>query len=151
MPHTTASQHLANGGNRLLAVLPTPVRERFVADLDPVRMGFREVIYESERPIPYVYFPQDGVFSVITVVDEHGAVEVATVGNEGFVGLPVLLGGQSTTRPLAACGIRSYGDSPAPTDTGVVEHAAWCPAGFSLEGRGCTSRPRFHPSPPGSH
>lgn len=96
MSHTTARHHQANGGNRLLAVLPTPVRNRLVADLDPVRLGFKEVIYESERPISYVYFPQDGVFSVLTDVDEHGAVEVATVGNEGFIGLPVFLGGQST-------------------------------------------------------
>ena len=36
-------------------------------------------------------FPLDGVFSLVTVMDDRRAVAVATVGNEGFVGLPVFL------------------------------------------------------------
>src|SRR5439155_17632327 len=41
-------------------------------------------------------FPVDGVLSILTVLDVGGPVEIATVGNEGMLGLPVFLGGSST-------------------------------------------------------
>lgn len=96
MPPTTAHEYERRGENRLLAVLPADVSERLFQDLDPVRLGFRELVYDSNQALAYVYFPLDGVFSVVTLLDEeNGPVEVATVGSEGFLGLPVLLGGDS--------------------------------------------------------
>ena len=77
--------------NRLLSRLPAEVRGRLLDDVDPVRPAFRQAIYEPDRPLPYVYFPVDAVFSILTVLEEGGAVEVATVGNEGMLGLPVFL------------------------------------------------------------
>lgn len=96
MPGSTAHENQSSGENRLLAGLPVAVRGRVIQDLDPVRLGFKEPVYESERPIPYVYFPIDAVISILTVLGENGPVEVATVGNEGIAGLPVFLGGEST-------------------------------------------------------
>jgi CRP-like cAMP-binding protein len=96
MPDGTAHSYEPRRENRLLAVLPAEVRDGLLRDLDPVRLGFKEAVYESDRPMLYVYFPLDGVFSVLTILEENGPVEVATVGNEGIVGLPVFLGGEST-------------------------------------------------------
>jgi CRP-like cAMP-binding protein len=91
MPASTTDQPEQRGQNRLLSRLPADVRGRLLDDIDPVRPVFKEAIYEPDRPLPYVYFPVDAVFSLLTVLDEGGAVEVATVGNEGMLGLPVFL------------------------------------------------------------
>jgi CRP-like cAMP-binding protein len=96
MPESWTHEYQAQGENRLLQRLPVGMRERLVEDLDPIRMGFKEPVYESDRPIQYVYFPLDSVLSVVTIMDENGPIEIATVGNEGLVGLPVFLGGGST-------------------------------------------------------
>lgn len=53
---------------------------------------YRKSLYEASRPIDHVYFPVDGVASlVITTADGAGA-EVGTIGSEGLVGLPICLG-----------------------------------------------------------
>ena len=93
---STADEHHPRGGNQLLARLPSDVRERLLRDLDPVRLGFKEVLHEVHQPILYVHFPIDGVLSLLTVLEEGGPVEVATVGNEGLLGLPVFLDAEST-------------------------------------------------------
>jgi CRP-like cAMP-binding protein len=40
----------------------------------------------------HVYFPTSGMCSVVAVTDDGKVVETATVGNEGMIGIPVLLG-----------------------------------------------------------
>jgi CRP-like cAMP-binding protein len=82
-------------GNRLLAALPREDYERLLPDLEPVTFGIKEVVYEPNGPILYVYFPISGVFSMVTMMADGAAVENATVGNEGMVGLPVFLGAET--------------------------------------------------------
>lgn len=95
MGTSTADEHERRCENRLLSHLPADVRGRLMDDLDPVRPAFREPVYEPDRPLRYVYFSLDAVFSILTVLEEGGSVEVATVGNEGMVGLPVFLHAES--------------------------------------------------------
>ena len=40
----------------------------------------------------HVYFPTGGVCSVVSISERGKIIETATVGNEGMIGLPVLLG-----------------------------------------------------------
>lgn len=89
-------------GNRLLAALPDPDRQRLLAHTEPLEMTLRQPVYEPGRPIEHVYFPIDAVLSVLAVMDNGQAVEVATVGHEGMVGVPVFLG-VSTSPGLAFC------------------------------------------------
>jgi CRP-like cAMP-binding protein len=78
--------------NRLLSLLSDNDYERLRPHLSPVVLDYRKSLYEASRPIEHVYFPIDGVASlVITTSDGHGA-EVGTIGNEGLVGLPICLG-----------------------------------------------------------
>jgi CRP-like cAMP-binding protein len=63
----------------------------------------RDVIYEIGEPVEMVLFPTDGVFSLVTVMDDGRSVEVGTVGREGFVGVPVLLEGSFTSEHMAFC------------------------------------------------
>lgn len=78
--------------NRLLSLLPDDTYERLRPHLSPVVFDYKKSLYEASRPIEDVYFPVDGVASlVITTSDGRGA-EVGTIGNEGLVGLPICLG-----------------------------------------------------------
>ena len=83
------------GHNRILAALPREVIDRLRPQLGPVALGFKQVLYEPNQPISHVYFPCSGVMSMITILDDDTMIEVATVGNEGFVGVPIFLGATS--------------------------------------------------------
>ena len=73
--------------NRLLAALPRAEYLRVVANLEPVTLAFGEVLYEPGDAIRHVYFPNDSLVSLLTVVDRRLALEVGMVGYEGMVGL----------------------------------------------------------------
>jgi CRP-like cAMP-binding protein len=47
-------------------------------------------------PIPYVWFIERGVASVIRAMQDGTLIEVSVIGNEGMVGLPVFLGAERT-------------------------------------------------------
>jgi CRP-like cAMP-binding protein len=82
--------------NAILAALPAGELDRLRQDLEVVDAQIREQVYEPGGPIPEVYFPLASVFSMVGMADERVLVEVATVGREGMVGLPVFLGAAST-------------------------------------------------------
>lgn len=88
------------GENRLLQALPRREYQRLLPDLEPVSLAAGQSIYEPNQAIPHVYFVQSGVISLVSRMEDRTVVEVATVGNEGMVGLPVFLG--SDTIPLQA-------------------------------------------------
>lgn len=78
--------------NRILQALPDEDFRRIEQHLEPVQMRLREPLLEAYKPIEHVYFVESGVVSLITDVEPDTAIEVATIGNEGFVGTPVMLG-----------------------------------------------------------
>jgi len=59
--------------------------------LTPVRLRLKEILVEPNEPITHVWFMREGVASLIATEQEGGDVEVGTAGNEGLVGIPVLL------------------------------------------------------------
>ena len=83
--------------NRLIAALPSADRQRLLEALQPVSLTVSQPLYEAGEPIKFVYFPLSGVNSIISIVTDGDTVEVATVGNEGMVGIPVFLGGRSAS------------------------------------------------------
>ena len=78
--------------NRLLSSLPADVYETILPDLKAVPLKFRLSLHEPDDQMPYVYFPNTGVISMLTVMEDGVAVEIATIGNEGMVDLFVFLG-----------------------------------------------------------
>jgi CRP-like cAMP-binding protein len=77
--------------NRLLAHLtctPDALFER--SQVVPLRL--RQVLFDIDRPITHVYFPLTGIVSVVGADLSASAVETATIGREGFVGIPIILG-----------------------------------------------------------
>ncbi|WP_193200445.1 Crp/Fnr family transcriptional regulator [Nostoc sp. MG11] len=83
--------------NRLLAALPDSEYERLVPHLKLVSLPLEQVIYEAGEPITHVYFPHRSVISIVTTMEDGSTVEVGVVSNEGMVGIPIILGGNTTT------------------------------------------------------
>ncbi len=81
--------------NRLLALLPPDDYKRLRPRLKPVALEAKHVLYEARSPIYHAYFPSRGVVSALNVMEDGRAIEVATVGNEGMVGLPLLVGART--------------------------------------------------------
>jgi CRP-like cAMP-binding protein len=84
-------QDEAPSRNRILAALPQAEFDRVLSDLEPFALPLNTVLYEANSPITHVYFPTSGCVSMVNALDD-GAVEVGTIGFEGWAGLPLLLG-----------------------------------------------------------
>jgi CRP-like cAMP-binding protein len=78
--------------NRLLAALPAGEYRDLLAGVEPVELACGDVLHEPGQPIRHVYFPVDGLVSLLTTVEGHRALEVGLVGREGMVGISVALG-----------------------------------------------------------
>jgi CRP-like cAMP-binding protein len=82
--------------NRLLAALPATDLLRLLPHLERVLLPLGAVIYESGGEQAHVYFPASGIVSLLYVMKDGAAAEIAVVGNEGVVGIALFMGGQTT-------------------------------------------------------
>ena len=78
--------------NRLLAALPAEDLARLRPRLERVELGVRQIVQVPDEPITAVYFPESGWISMLALLVDGNSAEVGTVGFEGMVGLPLLLG-----------------------------------------------------------
>ena len=90
------------GANRLLDALPAAENERLMPLLKPVFIDVRTVLFEPGETILAVDFPVNCVVSLVTPLGDGAAVEVATVGNEGIVGVPVMVGSSLAVRAICS-------------------------------------------------
>ena len=79
--------------NRLLDLLPNGERTNMLAHMQPRSIVPHELIQPPGQPIRTVYFPLSGVVSLMTPLGDGSAIETATVGREGMVGVGAFLGG----------------------------------------------------------
>jgi CRP-like cAMP-binding protein len=86
-----ATSHQSDS-NRLLSSLPPKDRARIEQQLEPLTLNYRQVLYRARQDISHVYFLDSGVASLVNTMKDGKATEVGTVGNEGIVGVPILLG-----------------------------------------------------------
>jgi CRP-like cAMP-binding protein len=77
--------------NRILALLPPDEYAALLEQLELVQLESRQLVFDVDRPIEHVYFPEACVVSIVGVMSDGTAVETATIGNEGMAGLPVFL------------------------------------------------------------
>src|SRR5260370_36192387 len=82
--------------NRILSALPAEEYKRLLPNLRLVTLEYKQVLYEPNNPIRYVYFPNDGVICLLSTVIKRTAVEIGLLGNEGMLGIPIFLGTNST-------------------------------------------------------
>jgi CRP-like cAMP-binding protein len=68
--------------------LPPDTLARLLAELMPVRLTAKRVLFEPGQPITTVYFPLTAVVSVLTLVQGKPVAGAALVGREGIAELP---------------------------------------------------------------
>src|SRR5450631_3710494 len=86
--------------NHLLASLGADIQSRLFPHLELVSLSLGQILYRSGEALYYVYFPTDSIVSLLYVMDKGGTAEISVVGNEGLIGVPVFMGGE--TRPNQA-------------------------------------------------
>lgn len=82
--------------NAILRQLPEAEFARLHRHAEVVEAPTGQQLYTPGEPITEVYFPLSAVYSVVAIADHRVTVEVATVGHEGMVGIPVFLGANSS-------------------------------------------------------
>ena len=78
--------------NRLLGLLPRKDYARLRPHLHRISLEYRQSLYQANKPLEFVYFIETGVGSLVNTMSNAQAAEVGAIGNEGVVGLPLLLG-----------------------------------------------------------
>lgn len=89
---TTTRERSLAPANRLLGLLPATDYKRLHPHLERIPLTYRQSLYRARQPLRYVYFIETGVGSLVNTMANGEAAEVGTIGNEGIVGLPLLLG-----------------------------------------------------------
>lgn len=84
-------------GNRLLAVLAPEERDRLLRGAKSEPVEAHQVLYTAGREISHVYFPVTGMISLVVKMTDANDVEAMTIGNEGLIGIAVILGVASST------------------------------------------------------
>jgi len=77
--------------NRLLAALPRQEYERLAPHLEPAHLPRGKTIALTGDTLRHAYFPANGMISLLSTSEGGEAIEVAMVGSEGFVGVPIIL------------------------------------------------------------
>jgi len=77
--------------NRVLGTLPDEELIRIAPHLIEVKFEKDEIIYLSDDLIDYVYLVESGLVSLLSTTESGATIEVAMIGREGIVGLPVIL------------------------------------------------------------
>ncbi len=105
-PGTGSEQSLAlqAARNNILAKLPSSELAALLALSTRVECNLREVMVPNGAKINHVYFPLTGMISLVTQLKDGTSLESMTVGCEGFSGLPVFHGVE-TSRTMAMCQI----------------------------------------------
>src|SRR6185437_13036102 len=87
--------------NEILLGLSADCSE-LLSKLEYVRLKVHSVLFETGDSLKSVYFGNSGMISILSVFPDGKSVEVGLVGKEGFVGLPLLVGFQtSSTRAVS--------------------------------------------------
>ena len=83
--------------NHLLDALLKSEFDRLSPNLEHVALPLGKVLYESGGTLDHVYFPTTSIISLLYVMENGAAAEIAVVGNEGILGISLFMGGETTS------------------------------------------------------
>jgi hypothetical protein len=67
--------------------------------LEFVELASHRVLHEAGGKLEFVYFPNQGLVSLVVAMKDGKTAEAGIVGNEGFTGIPAAVGlGRSPSR-----------------------------------------------------
>jgi hypothetical protein len=78
--------------NQFLLKLPKEPREYLLDNATRIDIGVNQILQKKDVAIENVYFPEDCILSLVISMPDERTVEVATVGQEGVLGLSVFWG-----------------------------------------------------------
>jgi CRP-like cAMP-binding protein len=100
-PDLTTSKPSHNG---LLAALPLSARQRLAPELECVELPAHHVLFEADSALTHAFFPTTAIISLLQETEDGGCAASALVGNDGMVGISLLMGGGSTSsRAVVQC------------------------------------------------
>src|SRR4051794_15772429 len=76
--------------NAILCRLSSQCIMGFGRNLQPIALELKQNIYLPNEPIRHAYFPEVGMLSVVSTMDDGRSIEVGTIGNEGMTGASLL-------------------------------------------------------------
>ena len=95
--------------NRVLASLPADEFSRLADDLELVSFPVGKTLYEPGDSLLFAHFPTTCVFSLVSTSEDGSTVEVAMTGKDGMVGIPLVLGGETTNyKVVVQCAGEAY-------------------------------------------
>ena len=87
--------------NDILSALPEKEYERFIRCLEPVQLSLDEILVEPNQEVTALYFPTEGVVSLISTMQDGSTTEIGLIGTEGMVGTMPFLGlGKSNSQSI---------------------------------------------------
>ena len=95
--------------NHLLAALPAGIYERLAPHAELVALVRGSAIYEPGAELEYAYFPTSSIVSILSPMEDGASPEVAVIGNDGVVGIALLMGGAATTNTRAVVQSAGHG------------------------------------------
>jgi CRP-like cAMP-binding protein len=95
--------------NRILAALPAQDYQLLLPQLEYVEIGLGRSLYESGGQLQHVYFPAEGIVSLLYVTEGGNSAELAVIGCEGMVGISLFMGGETTpNRAVVQSACKAY-------------------------------------------
>jgi CRP-like cAMP-binding protein len=85
-------------GNHLLATLPVEEYGRIFPKLEKISLNYEDTLYKKNDEIRYVYFPNSGIISLLTAVEDDLTLEVGLIGREGMAGIALFMGVNISTK-----------------------------------------------------
>jgi CRP-like cAMP-binding protein len=86
--------------NHLLETLIEAGSERLQSQLELVPLNQGESLYKSDDRLRHAYFPTTSIVSLVSAMEDGASDEIVFIGNEGVVGAPLPIGGETT--PICA-------------------------------------------------
>lgn len=87
--------------NYILSQLSSAEYQRLNDSLEPVQLSLDRVLIEADKQCDSVYFPTEGIVSLMSVMKDGSTTEIGLIGTEGMVGiLPFLGKGTYSNRAL---------------------------------------------------
>jgi CRP-like cAMP-binding protein len=110
--------------NEILLGLTPKEREMVSPELEQVDLPAHSVLNELGQPIQYCFFVNSGLASVLSVMSDGKSVEVGLAGQEGFIGLPLVVGLRSSSTRVV---MQVAGDAFRMSASGLSNVLRQCP------------------------
>ena len=95
--------------NHLLALLPEDYYEQLLPNLEPIFLEQGTEICDSGARLSHAYFPTTTIVSLLHVTENGDTAEIAITGNDGFVGIALAMGGDTTpNQAVVNCAGHAY-------------------------------------------